>query len=89
VSRGNVESLRSPEYALLIAIVKEARERSGLTQKEICDRLGKPKNYLIKVEAGERRLDIVELCQLARELGVDPKAMLIDFVEAAFPTQSN
>jgi transcriptional regulator with XRE-family HTH domain len=53
-----------------------------MSQKEICDRLGKPKNYLIKVEGGERRLDVVELFELCRAMETDADALLARFSEA-------
>ena len=85
MSRGTVETLRSPEYARLIELVKDARIRSGLTQKQICDRLGKPKNYLIKVERGERRLDVVELFRLCDVISADPLVLLSSFARTWAP----
>jgi transcriptional regulator with XRE-family HTH domain len=55
---------------------------SGLTQKEICDRLGEPKNYLIKVERGERRLDVVEIFALCEAMGASAEMMIKSFSEA-------
>ncbi len=71
--------MRSPEYAALLDLVRDARLASGLTQKEICDRLGKPKNYLIKVERGERRLDVVELFALCEAMGADAQKLIREF----------
>jgi transcriptional regulator with XRE-family HTH domain len=79
VSRGNQQSVRSPEYAVLIDLVKQARLSSGMTQKEICDKLGKPKNYLNKVERGERRLDVVEVFALCEAMGKDARELLQQF----------
>lgn len=79
MSRGSQETPRSPEYGVLLDLLREARLASGLTQKEICDRLGKPKNYLLKVERGERRLDVVELFALCEAMGTDAVALLTRF----------
>ena len=79
MSRGSQQTPRKPEYALLLELVKEARLASHMTQKEICDRLGKPKNYLIKIERGERRLDIVELFELCEVIGKDTVELLSAF----------
>lgn len=40
-----------------------ARKAAGLTQQGLADRLGKPQSFVAKFEAGERRLDVVELAQ--------------------------
>lgn len=85
VSRGSQESPRSAEYGILLDLIREARNASGLTQKEICDRLHKPKNYLIKVERGERRLDVVELFALCEAMGADTMRLLVAF-RAAIPS---
>jgi len=53
-----------------------------MTQKAICDQLGKPKNYLIKVERGERRLDVIELFRLCAAVGADPMEILKRFASA-------
>ncbi|WP_150495170.1 helix-turn-helix domain-containing protein [Roseibium aquae] len=49
-----------------------ARKRSGLTQQDVADRLGKPQSYVAKVEGGERRLDVVEFVALAKAIGENP-----------------
>lgn len=79
VSRGSQDTPRSAEYGILLELLREAREASGLTQKEICDRLGKPRNYLIKVEHGERRIDVVETFALCDAIGAEPLGLLSRF----------
>jgi len=64
--------LHDPRYALFRALLVLERERRGLTQVEIADRLRKPQSYVSKYERGERRLDIIEFCDVAKALGVDP-----------------
>ena len=82
MSRGTQSSPRSAEYGILLDLIREARVASGLTQKEICDRLGKPKNYMIKVERGERRVDVIELFALCKAMGADALQILREFAEA-------
>ncbi len=79
MSRGSQETPRSAEYGVLLDLLRAARESSGLTQKEICDRLGKPRNYLIKVERGERRLDVIETFALCDAMGIEPISVLSKF----------
>lgn len=81
MSRGRQESVTSPEYGVLIDLIRQARIGSGLTQKEICDRLGKPKNYLIKIDRGERRLDLIELVRLCEAMGLDPLEFVRSFLQ--------
>jgi transcriptional regulator with XRE-family HTH domain len=37
-----------------------------LTQVEVAERLRKPQSFVSKTEAGERRLDVIELLEFAR-----------------------
>lgn len=67
--------LHDPRYALLRALLVSERERSGLTQVDVAARLGRPQSYVSKYERGERRLDIVELIDVAHALGVDSLAL--------------
>lgn len=62
----------SPSYETAINLLIEARKQAGLSQREVADRLGKPRSFVSKLESRERRLDIVEFVALTRALGLDP-----------------
>jgi transcriptional regulator with XRE-family HTH domain len=53
-------------YRRFLARLVEARREAGLTQVEVADRLGKARSFVSKCELGERRVDFVELQQLAK-----------------------
>jgi len=65
-----------------IAFIVSARKAADITQVELAQRLGKPQSFVSKVERGERRLDVIEFCQLAEALGRDPAKLLQDFADA-------
>ena len=44
----------------------QARQQAGLTQVEVAKRLGRSNSFVSKCELGERRVDVVELQQLAK-----------------------
>jgi transcriptional regulator with XRE-family HTH domain len=44
----------------------DARKEAGLTQREVCEKMGKSTSFISKCELGERRVDFVELRKLAR-----------------------
>lgn len=54
--------------AFLVRLV-QARREAGLTQVEVSARMGRARTFLSKCELGERRVDFVELQQLARIYG--------------------
>ncbi|PIR83006.1 hypothetical protein COU19_02465 [Candidatus Kaiserbacteria bacterium CG10_big_fil_rev_8_21_14_0_10_56_12] len=57
------------KYQKLIQRLRQARLEAGLTQVEAGKRLKKPQAYISKIERGERRIDAVELDELARLYG--------------------
>lgn len=69
-------SLHSTRYQIFRSLLVTAREKSGLTQVQIAERLGKPQSFISKYERGERRLDFTEFIELAVVLEID----VADFV---------
>lgn len=65
---------------MLKALVS-ARKACGLTQTELAEQLRKPQSFVSKYERGERRLDVVELIEIARTLEIDPHS-IVDEIEA-------
>ena len=54
------------KYQKLIERLRQARLEAGLTQVEAGKKLKKPQAYLSKIERGERRIDAVELAEVAK-----------------------
>ncbi len=69
------KSIRSPDERQFRALLREARQGAGLTQRDLALRLGKPR-FVAKYEAGERRLDVLEFLAVARAIGTDPIALM-------------
>lgn len=67
-------------YEKLTATLTDARRDAGLTQAEVAAKIGKPQSYVSKYESGERRLDVVEFCEIARSLGRKPTEILDQFL---------
>jgi transcriptional regulator with XRE-family HTH domain len=68
----------SPAYRAFLARLRAARTKAGLTQTAVARALGKPQSFVSKCEAGERRVDVVELARFAKLYGCS----LEDFVPA-------
>ncbi len=65
-------TLRSPGHLALMAALKQARLDAGLTQAELANRLKRPQSFVAKYENGERRIEVVELVEIAAAVGADP-----------------
>jgi transcriptional regulator with XRE-family HTH domain len=49
----------------LVANLIKARRACDLKQADVAKKLGRTQSYISKIEAGQRRLDIVQLSELA------------------------
>jgi len=65
------KSAHSPEHRLLIQLLVDARQAAGLTQQECAARLDVQQSFVARYESGQRRIDLIELLQIAKALGVD------------------
>lgn len=74
------KSLRTEGHTALMQALVAARKASGLTQQDVAEQLGRSQSFVAKIELGERRVEVVELVEIARILGV-PTARLIPPVE--------
>ncbi|MBV62801.1 MAG: transcriptional regulator [Nevskiales bacterium] len=72
-----MSSLRSPEYQEFVSRLIDARKKSGITQAELAEQLGKPQSFVSKYERLERRLDVVEYVRIASQLGIEPLDLFI------------
>jgi transcriptional regulator with XRE-family HTH domain len=69
-------TLGSPRHEALHKFIKDKRERSDLTQHELAQLICRSQSYITAIETGQRRIDVVELVELAAALGFDPQAAL-------------
>ena len=69
-------SAHTDAYATVVAALVATRKTAGVTQVELAARLSKPQSFVSKIERGERRVDVLEFCAIARVLGVRPADLL-------------
>jgi transcriptional regulator with XRE-family HTH domain len=71
------KSIHSPRYRAFVRLLRETRERAGVTQVELAERLGETQSFVSKCERGERRLDMVEVAEICDALGVSFKGFAV------------
>ena len=74
-------STHHSSYQTLLALIRDLRERAGVTQLALAESLGNTQTFISKIERGERRIDVVELIEICEALGVDPVAALREYVQ--------
>jgi transcriptional regulator with XRE-family HTH domain len=71
-----LKHLRSARHRAVIAALVEARSKAGLTQRQLAAKLRRSDSFVWKIEAGERRIDILEFIEIAKCLEVEPVELL-------------
>ena len=64
------KSIHSARYRFFLQVLRETRERSGLTQAKLAKKLGETQTFVSKCERGERRIDVIELRTFCRAFGM-------------------
>lgn len=58
-----------PEHKALVELIREVRRSAGLTQAEVSQKMGLSQSNVSDLERGTRRLDVIELRDLANICG--------------------
>lgn len=66
---GSSTALHTRRYRAFLAKLRRAREETGMTQMQVAKLVGRPQTWVSKCELGERRVDVVELEDLAAAYG--------------------
>jgi transcriptional regulator with XRE-family HTH domain len=65
------KSIHTDKYAKFCELLVKYRHDSSLNQTQLAEKLGKPQSFVSKYEIGERRLDFIEVLELAEILQFD------------------
>ena len=65
------KSIHTDKYTQFCELLIKYRNESSLTQTQLAEKLGKPQSFVSKYEIGERRLDFIEVLELAEILQFD------------------
>ena len=66
-------TLQSLRHEALRSLLVEKRKKAGLTQQDVAAKLKRYQSFVATVEAGQRRIDVVEFLAFAEAIGFDPK----------------
>lgn len=76
------KTLRSPRHMRLVQLIVEKRKEAGLSQAELAVAIDRYQSVVAAIESGGRRIDVVELVELAEAIGFDPHDALRAVVAA-------
>ena len=68
--------LRSARHRALIAAIVEARRATGLSQREFAAKLKRSNNFVWRIEAGERQVNVLDFIEISRAAGLEPAKLM-------------
>ncbi|MEP2472014.1 MAG: helix-turn-helix transcriptional regulator [Paracoccaceae bacterium] len=71
-------TVHTAAYKHLLAQLVNARDKSGLSQAQLAQRIGKPASFVGKYEVGERRLDVIELLVVLKTLEANSTDFILE-----------
>lgn len=76
------KTLFTKDFKLLLQLLRNARERAGITQADLAKKLKVTQTFVSKCERGGRRLDIVEIRKWCLALQLSFPAFAAEFDQA-------
>ncbi|WP_137933572.1 helix-turn-helix domain-containing protein [Mesorhizobium comanense] len=70
------KSLHSKRHLMIAAALAEQRRSKGLSQAQVAKALGRHQPFIANIESGQRRVDLVELLELAEIIDLDVLALV-------------
>ena len=67
------KSVFTPHYDAFRARLVELRKAAGLTQRQLAEKVKRPRSFVSRIEQGERRLDVIEFFWICLACGADPE----------------
>lgn len=78
-----MKTIHSKRHKKLIELVIAERKRADIRQVQLAKKLKRSQTWIARLEAGDRRLDVIELIDLAEAIGFDASAMVARVQQAA------
>ncbi|MGE5548244.1 MAG: helix-turn-helix domain-containing protein [Solirubrobacterales bacterium] len=76
------------EHKVVGEVLAEFRQSANLRQQDVAARLGKPQSFVSAYEAGQRRIDVLELKRIADAIGAAPQTIFQEIVRRHSAGQS-
>lgn len=70
------KTIHSERHKRLAELLSEKRKAAGMTQADVAKGMGRHQPFIANIENGERRVDVIELIDLAKIIGFDVHEMI-------------
>ncbi len=69
---GMSRTVGSPRHEALVAFITKKRKDAKLTQAQVAQRIRRYQSFVATFERAQKRIDAVELVEIAEAIGFDP-----------------
>lgn len=76
------KSVHSPRHQMIASALTAQRRAKGMTQAQVAEAMGRHQPFVANIESGERRVDLVELLDIADIIELDVEALIKELREA-------
>jgi transcriptional regulator with XRE-family HTH domain len=70
------KSIHTAQHKQLLALLRKIRLEAGLTQAQLAEYLSTDQTVISKIESGERRIDVLELREICKAVGITLEAFI-------------
>jgi transcriptional regulator with XRE-family HTH domain len=76
-----VLTIRTKRHKQLIEILIAERKKARITQVDLAKQLGVSQTWVVRLESGGRRIDVIEFLALAELMNFDPTKIIRQLVK--------
>jgi len=73
-----VKTIHSKRHKRLVEAIIAKRKGAGIRQVQLAKKLKRSQTWIARLESGERRIDVIELIELANAIGFDASAIVAE-----------
>jgi transcriptional regulator with XRE-family HTH domain len=70
------KSIHTSQHKQLLTLLRQIRLEAGLTQAQLAESLNTDQTLISKIESGERRIDVLELRDICKAVGITLEAFV-------------
>ncbi|TIP26702.1 MAG: helix-turn-helix transcriptional regulator [Mesorhizobium sp.] len=76
------KSLHSTRHVMIAKALADQRRLKGLSQTQVAKAMGRHQPFIANIESGQRRVDLVELLDIAAIIDLDVPALVKKIIDS-------
>ena len=71
-----MKTIHNKRHKRLVEVIISKRKEAGIRQVQLAKKLKRSQTWIVRLESGDRRIDVIELIDLADAIGFDAPAII-------------